>query len=292
VEVSPANRRAFYTSWVSNGIVSGFVLANLAFLPVALLPEDQLLSWGWRLPFWSSLIVMIVGYIIRSRLDETESFENAKANGQLAKLPVLALVRTHYVEILRVVLCTFALTINTVIAIFGLSYATGVAGIPKGTMLVITIATNAAALITQPLFGLLADRVGHRTVFIGGTLISAALTFAYFQAIAGGNIPLIALSAFSIISVFYAAVNAIYPAFFAEQFSLPVRTSGMAISQQIGQIVAGFAPMIATLIVGDDKKNWLPIACILAVLCIIAAIGAATSRETAGVPQDRLGAGH
>lgn len=289
VEVAPANRRGFYTSWVSNGIVSGFVLAYLSFLPIAMLPEDQLLSWGWRVPFWASAIVMLVGFQIRRRLHETDSFEKARTSGHLAKVPLVDLMRTHRGAVLRVVLCTLALSVNTAVAIFGLSYATGVAGIPRDTMLLITILTNAAALLSQPMWGLVADRIGHRTVFIGGTLASAVLVFLFFSAIEHGSTGLIALTCFGIISVFYAAVNAIYPAFFAEQFSLRVRTSGMAISQQIGQIAAGFAPAIGTLIVGSDKTNWMPFAIIVAVFCVTAVIAAATSSETAGVPQEELG---
>jgi len=289
VEVAPAHKRGFYTSWVSNGIVSGFVLAYLSFLPIAMLPEDQLLSWGWRIPFWASAIVMLVGLQIRRKLHETESFEEARASGALAKVPLVELLQTHRSAVLRVILCTLALSINTAVAIFGLSYATGVAGIPRDTMLLITILTNAAALVTQPLCGMLADRIGHRIVFAGGTLVSAALVFTFFAAIEHGNIVLIALSNFLIISVFYAAVNAIYPAFFAEQFSLRVRSSGMAISQQIGQIAAGFAPALGTLLVGADKTNWVSFASVVAIFCVVGAISALTARETTGLPQHELG---
>jgi MFS family permease len=290
IEVSPEGRRGFFTSWAPNGIVAGFVLATLVFVPISALPEAQLLSWGWRVPFFLSAFVTIAGFVIRAKLTEPEAFIEAQEEHALVKVPIVEVFRSHWDAIIRVTFCSLAFAIDTVIKVFALSFATSVYDIPRSTMLWVLIVSHICALVTQPLLAALSDRIGRKPVFIAGNVGCAVMIFAYFGAIQSGNIPLLFLTGFLSVSFAYAAINATYPSFFAEMFNLKVRQTGMALGLQIGLIAAGFAPTIYTALTAGNPTDWLPVAIISAVICLIAVVGALTAKETSKIPLDKLGA--
>jgi MFS family permease len=289
IEISPEGRRGFFTSWAPNGIVAGFILATLIFVPISALPEDHLLSWGWRVPFLLSALVTVAGFIIRAKLDEPEAFVEAQAEHALVKVPIVEVFRSHWGAIIRVTLCSLAFAVDTVVKVFALSLATGVYGIPRSTMLWVLIVSHVLALVTQPLFAMVSDRVGRRPVFIAGNLGCAAMIFAYFAAIQAGNVPLLFLAGILSMSFAYAAINATYPSFFAEMFNLKVRQTGMALGLQIGLIAAGFAPSLYTALTAGNPSDWLPVAVISAIISLIAVGSALTAKETFRVPLDQLG---
>lgn len=289
IEVAPDHRRGFFASFAPNGIVAGFILATLIFIPISALPEDQLYSWGWRIPFLLSALVTLAGIIIRTRLAEPEAFLEAKEDNQLIKVPIVEVFRSHWRDVIRVTFCSLAFAIDTVIKVFALSLATSVYGIPRSTMLIVLLVSHAGALLTQPLLAKLSDRVGRKPIFIAGNVSCALLLFGYLASIQAGNIPLLFITGFLSVTAAYAAINATYPSFFAEMFNLKVRQSGMAIGLQIGLIAAGFAPTVYTALTVGDPGNWMPVAIISAVVALIAAGTALTARETSGLPLDELG---
>lgn len=289
IEQAPDNRRGLYGSWALNGIVTGLILASLVFLPIAALPEKDLLSWGWRVPFWSSLAVLVLAYVIRRTLQEPEIFEETKENHQTAKLPLVTVIKDHGWDVVRVGFASLFTVTNTVVTVFALAFATQTVGIPTSVMLWVTIGTNVAALLTQPITAALSDRIGRKPVFITGCVGSAAGIFFYFQAISTGNFLLILLAGLVTTSLFYSAANGLYPAFFSEMFDVKVRYSGVAIGLQLGLLIAGFSPAIATWLNGGDKTNWVPVAAFTAVVCLLAAVAAATAKETFRTPLHLLG---
>ena len=291
LEHAPARKRAFFTSWTLTGTQVGFILASIVFVAIAALPEDALLSWGWRIPFWCSAVVMVVAYMIRRTLEEPEVFEQARqANQDDRRVPALAVVRSHPLEILRVMLCAFVAVNGTTFTIFGLAYATGdEIGLSATTMLWVAIFANACALVIIPVTAMVADRIGRKPVFITGAIGGAITMFVYFFALSTGNIALILLGAFLVTSLFYSMFEATWPSFFAEMFSTEVRYSGTAIGTQFGFGLAGFAPTIGYAIIGDGKYGWLPVTVMVAVVLAIAAAAAATARETYLTPMAELG---
>ncbi|MFJ1996628.1 MFS transporter [Streptomyces asiaticus] len=289
IEVAPPHRRAFFTSWSSNGIVGGFVLATLVFIPVAALPDERLYAWGWRIPFLLSALVTTAGFIIRAKLAESEAFVEAREENALVRVPVLEVFRSHWGAVLRVVLCSLAFAIDTVIKVFALSFATTEYGMAESTMLWVLIVSHLGALVTQPLIASLADRIGRKAVFIAGNLGCAATLFAFFASIQARETPLLFITGFCSVTLAYAAINATYPSFFAEMFHLRVRQTGMALGLQIGLIAAGFAPSVYLALTADDPKNWLPVAIISAAIAVAAALSAVTAKETAFTPLDQLG---
>ncbi|MGX1320215.1 MFS family permease [Bradyrhizobium sp. USDA 377] len=289
LEHSANSNRAFFTSWTLSGTQAGAILATLVFIPVSSLPEDQLLSWGWRIPFLLSFFVLVVAYLVRRTMPETPVFEDIKDKAQVARFPVVALLRDYWPDVLRVIVCALIATVSTMTAVFALGYATSKFGVARPTMLWAGVLGNVTALITQPLWALLADKIGRKPVFIGGVLGCAVLLFPYFMLVTSGNTIAIFAAAMILSGVVYAAPNAIWPSFYAEMFEARVRYSGTAIGTQLGFLAAGFTPLVSASLVGEGPNGWVPVAIFVACCCVISAAAAATARETHTVDIADLG---
>lgn len=289
LEHSPDNQRAFFTSWTLTGTQGGLILASLVMIPFMALPDEAKYSWGWRVPFWLSAVVVVVAYFIRRQLHETPQFTEAKNAGTLARMPLLPLMRNHWRDVLRVILCAFIAAVSTVFANLALAYGK-VVGLEANLTLWLVVVANIGALFTQPLFGRLADRWGRKPVFIYGAVSSAVLMPFYMLSMSQGNHLLTFALAIATFSFGYAAANAVWPSFYGEMFSTQVRFSGLAIGTQLGFLMAGFAPSIVTALGGVREGGWVVISIFTAVICLISAGAALTARETKDVPTDMLGA--
>jgi MFS family permease len=289
LEHAPEGRRGFFTSFTLEGTQAGLILANLAFLAVALLPEDQLLSWGWRIPFFLSALVVAVGYWVRRSLPETPEFKKAEDAHEVAKLPVAVLFRDHWAAVLRVVLCALVSVVSTIVGTWSLAHGTKVIGLERTTLLWMVILSNVLALAALPLWAMLSDRIGRRPVFAIGALGSAVMVFPFLWALQHGRVGLIYLFGILLSGLIYSAANGVWPALYGEMFDTRVRYSGTAIGTQIGFALGGFSPTIAAAIVSEGPDGWLPVAYLTAGAAVIAGLCALTARETAHVPLAELG---
>ncbi|MBQ0928207.1 MFS transporter [Saccharopolyspora endophytica] len=289
LEHAPAHRRAYYTSFTLSGTQAGQILATAVFLPVAALPEEHLVSWGWRIPFWLSAVVVIVGLVIRSKLDETPVFVEEVADAKREKTPLLPLFRDHWADVLRVVVASVIAAVSTIFTVYALSYAVNTVGLAKTPILWVGVLANIVALAAIPLWAGLADRVGRKPVFIGGSAGCAVLMFGYLWSLSVGSWALIFTFGILLFGVVYSATNGIWPAFYGEMFPAKVRLSGMAVGTQIGFALAGFSPSIAEAI-GGGREGWVYVALFTAGLCALNIIAVASARETHRVPTPELGA--
>ncbi|WP_406412765.1 MFS transporter [Streptomyces sp. NBC_01614] len=290
LEHAPPHRRGFFTSFTLSGTQGGQLLATLVFIPVAALPEEQLLSWGWRLPFWMSIAVAVVGYVIRRKLEETPAFEQQAAAEGVVKLPLAVLMRDHWADVLRVIAGALVASVSTIFTVWALSYATSDSvGMSRSGMLWVGALANLVALAAIPLWATLSDRIGRRPVYLIGAAGSAVTMFLYLWAISTGSYPLALLLGVVAFGVVYSAANGVWPSFYGEMFSTRVRLSGMAIGTQIGFAVAGFAVTFAAQIAGPDGDNWSAVALFTAALCVPPVVAALSARETAKVPTELLG---
>lgn len=289
LEHAPAGRRAFFTSFTLGGTQAGAILSTLVFIPVSALPDDQLMSWGWRVPFWLSAVVVAVGYFVRRSMPETPVFEQVAEENEIVRIPAAVLFRTHTADVFRVIFAALISVISTIFGIFTLSYGVDTVGFDETPMLVLTVTANVIALGAIPMWGMIADRVGRKPVFIGGALGCAVLTFPFLAALSHGNLTLSFVFGLLLAGVVYSAPNAIWPSFYGEMFDTRVRYSGTAIGTQIGFALGGFAPTISTALLGSDQKNWMAVAVFTAGAAVVAAISASTARETYDVPMSELG---
>ncbi|MEU8988209.1 MFS transporter [Streptomyces sp. NPDC048558] len=290
LEHAPPHRRGFFTSFTLSGTQGGQLLATLVFIPVAALPDEQLLSWGWRVPFWMSIAVAVVGYVIRRKLEETPAFEQQAAAEGVVKLPLAVLMRDHWADVLRVIAGALVASVSTIFTVWALSYATSDSvGMSRSSMLWVGALANLVALAAIPLWATLSDRIGRRPVYLMGAAGSAVTMFLYLWAISTGSYPLTLLLGVVAFGVVYSAANGVWPSFYGEMFSTRVRLSGMAIGTQIGFAVAGFAVTFAAQIAGPDGDDWSAVALFTAALCVPPVVAALSARETAKVPTELLG---
>jgi MFS family permease len=289
LEHAPADRRAFFTSFTLSGTQMGFILATLVFLPISALPEDQLLSWGWRVPFFLSAIVVAVGFWIRRTLPETPAFEEEAKAHETPKLPIAELFQNHTPDVLRVIFAALVSVVSTIFGVFVLSYAVNTVHLPRSSMLLLLVCTNIVALAAIPLWATLSDRIGRRPVFLTGALGSAVLIWPTLWAISQGDLTLIFVFGLLLSGVVYSAANGIWPSLYGEMFDTRVRLSGMAIGTQIGFALGGFAPTISAAILGEGPNGWMPVAAFVSAACVVSAISAFSARETYNVPMHQLG---
>ncbi|MDR5827151.1 MFS transporter [Caballeronia sp. LP006] len=291
-EHAPAHRRGYYTSWTLSGTQGGQVLAPAVVLPLAaLLPEDQLLSWGWRLPFWLSVAVVIVGFIVRSRLEETPAFESEASHGEVPIMPLKTLLTGYRKELLQVFFAALIASIGTTFAVFALSFSRAQAQpISTSVMLWTAIVANFIAVFTIPLWATLSDRIGRRPVFIAGNLLCAVSVVIFLWSITTGSNALVFAAGVVLGGFAYSITNAVWPATYAERFPTQVRLSGMAIGTQFGFAVAGFAPLVESALIGKySTASWVMPAAFAVLVCLLSALSIFSMRETYDVPLEQLG---
>ena len=292
-EHAPDERRGFFTSFTLSGTQGGQVLAPAIFLPLAaVLSDTQLQSWGWRIPFWISALVVLVGYMIRRNLDETPEFQVEAESDEVPRTPLNELFRYHWRGVLRVFFAAFIASVNTMFAVFALSFATSDdIGIDDTLMLWVAIVANVVAILVIPAWATLSDRVGRKPIFVTGVLGSAVLTFAFLGAIADANGFLVFVFGVLLAGIVYSMANAVWPATYAEYFPTSVRLSGMAIGTQFGFALAGFSPTIAEALLDGNPDNWTKVAFFFGAACVISAIAVSTGPgRTHEVPTHEIGA--
>ena len=252
VEHAPPNRRGMWGAWPQTGVSAGLLLGTAAFAAANTLPEDQFLSWGWRVPFLFSVVLAAVGLWIRYRITESPAFIEAKkaqeAEHYVVKTPVLQVFRRHPRELLIAIGARFADGGNYyVFTVFILAYIAETVGAPRGTALTSVLIGSALDIIALPIAGWASDRFGRRPVFIFGALFMAVSAWPLFMMIESGSAVAIA-AAISVFMVFgHAAVYGPLAAFYAELFPANVRYSGVSIGYQAASILlGGLTPLIAS----------------------------------------------
>jgi len=280
VEYSPEDRRGFYGSWPQMGSPIALFLSTVIFSVFATLPDEQFLSWGWRVPFLVSILLVGVGLYIRLRIFETPAFSQVKESGT-ARLPMVEVLKND----LRKVLIGAGIVFVTiggfyVVVTFSLSYGTETLGIPRGVMLVGVIIAAISELITIPIFASLSDRVGRRPVCVWSAAVAALLAFPFFWAL-GTEVTVVIWLAFLVYAAVLGGVYGPAAAFIAEQFETRRRYSGASLAYQLSGVLSGaFAPLIASaLLVVAGGSIWL-VALYLAGLSLVSLVSAYLATET------------
>ena len=294
LEHAPFGRRGFFASFTLQGVQAGQILAAAVFLPLAhYMPEDAFNSWGWRIPFLLSFLVIVAGYIIRREVDETPAFAEEGAHGEVPKSPIVEAFQSSWKDMLRVVCMALMNVIPVVTTIFGAAYAVQAAygiGFHKDVYLWIPVLGNIVAVLVIPYVGNLSDKIGRRVPLIVGALGSGLLSFVYLYAISIGSVPLAILSSLLMWGVVYQGYNAVFPSFYPELFPTRNRVSAMAISQNVGTTITALLPALFATVAPPGAANIpLTIGALTLAITAVAAVAAWSARETYRIHMNDLG---
>jgi MFS family permease len=292
LEHAPFGRRGFFASFTLQGVQAGQILAAAVFLPLArFMPADQFASWGWRVPFLLSVLVIVAGYIIRREVDETPAF--AEEGATIPKAPIVEAFHLSGGDMLRVVCMALMNVIPVVATVFGAAYAVQPAygiGFAKDVYLWIPVLGNILAVLVIPVVGNLSDRIGRRPPIIVGALGAGLLSFGYLYAISISNVPLAIFMSLLMWGVVYQGYNAVFPSFYPELFQTRTRVSAMAISQNVGTTITALLPALFAIVAPPGSANIpLTVGAIAFGIIAIAAIAAFSARETYRVLLNDLG---
>lgn len=257
VEHAPVNKRGLYGSWVQIGVPAGTMLANLAFLLIASsLAPEELLEWGWRVPFLASILLIALGLYIRLNIHETPSFKAVEKSGAQAKVPLFEVFRKYWKQVLLGGVATMSTgTSYNLIVAFGLTYGTQTLGFSRGEMLSVVLASCAACIFMLPFFGALSDRFGRKPIIVAGIIAEALVAFPMFWLMDTQSLPLVFLGYLLLMTAFAANYGPI-ATFLAELFGTKVRYSGLSISYMLSGLLGSAAtPLVTTALLSMTGKG-------------------------------------
>ena len=259
VEHAPEGGKGFWGSLPQASAGGGLLLASLALGAVSLLPEATLLSWGWRLPFLASILLLGVGWYLRVKVPESPDFEKVKEQAQEIKVPAMQVFKNHPRELLTIIFARAAENAWFYIAsTFALAYTTTKLGIPRQDILFATICGAGLIMVMTPLCGHLSDKVGQRNMFMFGLVLLALYCYPFFTMLDTKDPVLVWTAIVLAIGVVFPIMYAPQAQLFARQFPAEIRYSGISISVQFaGVLGGGLAPLIATklLSIGDGSPH-------------------------------------
>ncbi len=285
LEHAPLGRRGFFASFSLQGVQAGQIFAAAVFIPLArFMPHDAFITWGWRVPFLLSAIVILAGYIIRREVEETPAFAEESAHHEVPRSPIAEAFRMSLGDMARVVCMALMNVIPVVATIFGAAYAVQPAyhiGFAPDVYLWIPVLGNIVAVLVIPLVGNLSDVIGRRPPIIVGALLSGLLSFGYLYAISIASVPLAIITSLLMWGIVYQGYNAVFPSFYPELFPTRTRVSAMAIAQNVGTTITALLPALFAYVAPPGSNNIpLTIGAITFGITVIAALAAFSARET------------
>ena len=284
VEHAPEKREGIFGCFPQMGSPIALFLSTGTFSLLALMPKDEFMSWGWRIPFVGSAVLIVIGLIFRLKLLESPSFVEAAARGQIVAAPLKTVLKNDLRRVLiagGVVLCT---TVAFYVqAIFVVSYATQTVGAPRQVVLNAILIASFFELLMLPAFAVLADRIGLKPVAFFGALWTAAFSFPFFKFIDAGTPFSIGLG-ISLAMVGISALFAVLPAYTSRLFDTQVRFTGISLSYGVASgLIGGLTPLLASSLFLWSQSSW-PIALYLvgigAISMIAVLVSPALGNET------------
>ena len=267
-ESAPNNRRGFYGAYAQAGAPVGVILANIAFISVSsLTTEEDFLSWGWRIPFLISFVLVIISMYIQLRLEDTRAFKELEASKsaepekrQIKSSPILEALRRYpgRISLAAGAFLSIQVTFYILVA-FILAYGVQTTELSRNDILMAVLIGSAIMVPMQFVFSDYSDKNGRKGIFMTGAILTGVWAFALFPLIDTGSFYLVILGVSGGL-MFLGMMYGPQAAFFAELFSTDVRYSGASLGYQIGAIIGGsFAPTIATLLWKNYDIFWVSV---------------------------------
>ncbi|HCM9362131.1 TPA: MHS family MFS transporter [Enterobacter bugandensis] len=273
-EYAPEKRKGFFGSIPQAGVTIGMLMATFIVSLMTLFSEEDFLSWGWRIPFLLSSVLVLLGLWIRKDIDETPDFQKVKASGQVAKAPLRDTLKHHWREVL---IAAGLKVVETapfyIFSTFVVSYATSTLTYQKSQALEAVTLGALVATIMIPLMGLLSDKVGRQRMYALSVFVLGLFIVPWFMLLNTGTTWGIVLATVIAFGVLWAPVTAVLGTLCSEIFSANVRYTGITLGYQLGAALAGgTAPLIATGLLAKYDGDWVPVAWYLAVTVVISLI--------------------
>lgn len=279
LESAPTGRRGFMASFHQMGTPAGLLVSSGIIALITLLPDDQLYSWGWRIPFLLSGAFVVVALILRSRVPETGAF---RQNTVVARVPVLALLRFGWKNLLLGIGARMAdaVTFN-VINVFAISFATVHLGLDRQMILTGFVIAAAAEFALLPLIGHISDRIGRRPVYLFGVVFCGIGGLLYFPVLSTQSTLFVWLAIVLMVAVGTGCMFGIQGAFFAEMFDTPTRYTGLGVVYQGSALLGGApTPAIALSLAAAFGFSYWPPALYLTGICVVSAVCVLMAKET------------
>ncbi|SFS12094.1 Sugar transporter [Agrococcus baldri] len=257
-ENARAEKKGFAGAWVQQGSPAGSILATVLFIIVSGLPDDQFVQWGWRIPFLLSAVLVIVGLVIRMKVEESQDFVEAKQQQRTVKAPVLvALATAPGLVALGIAASIIGISLAYFTNTFLLAWTTGELAIDRQVMLNILLGMAILQFIWQPIAALIAERVGATRVMVGGLVLATVMVVPFFMAIGAASPTWIAITLY-ITALGGTAYYALLANALASAFPAHIRYSGISLSYQLcATLIGGSTPLIAQwILVATDGSPW------------------------------------
>jgi MHS family shikimate/dehydroshikimate transporter-like MFS transporter len=280
-------RRGFWGSFLTVGILLGLILGTLAFSLFNGLPAAAFLAWGWRIPFLLSIVLVAVGFYIRTQVAETPEFAQVKQRNENARLPLLTALREP-----RNVLAIFGMRMAEnssfyMYSVFVLAYVTQFLHLSRSLVLAAVMVGALVECVSSVLFGILCDRIGGKPIMQAGIIFQILFAFPFFWLLDTKAPAAIFLSVTAGLALGNGAISSVQPDFFARFFSTRARYSGISLGREAGTIIGGgVVPLVATALLASFHATW-PIAVIMAGLGILGLLGLAMARVHPVTDADR-----
>ncbi len=273
-EYAPEKRKGFFGSIPQAGVTIGMLMATFIVSLMTLFSEEDFLSWGWRIPFLLSSVLVLLGLWIRKDIDETPEFKKVKAAGQVAKAPLRDTLKYHWREVL---IAAGLKVVETapfyIFSTFVVSYATTTLTYQKSQALEAVTLGALVATIMIPLMGMLSDKIGRQRMYAVSVFVLGLFIVPWFMLLNTGTTWGIVLATVIAFGVLWAPVTAVLGTLCSEIFSANVRYTGITLGYQLGAALAGgTAPLIATGLLAKYNGDWVPVAWYLAVTVAISLI--------------------